>query len=55
VLKVSRTCFEALKPGADWVEMHRLAERTLLTGLKELGCLNGDVEEMMEKRIGFIF
>jgi len=35
--------------------MHRLAERVILTGLKELGCVNGDVEEMMEKRIGFIF
>ena len=35
--------------------MHKLAERTILSGLVELGCLKGDVEEMMEKRIGFIF
>lgn len=55
VLKVSRTVFEALKPGADWIEMHKLAERTCLTGLKELGCLKGSIDEMMEKRIGFIF
>ena len=35
--------------------MHKLAERTILTGLVELGCLTGNVEDMLEKRIGFIF
>jgi Xaa-Pro dipeptidase len=35
--------------------MHRLAERIILTGLKEFGCLTGDVDEMMEKRLGFLF
>jgi len=35
--------------------MHRIAERVILTGLKELGCLSGDVDVMMEKRIGFLF
>lgn len=55
VLKASRAVFAALKPGADWVEMHRLAERVILTGLKELGLLTGDVEVMMEKRLGFLF
>jgi len=35
--------------------MHLLAERTILEGLVELGCLTGDVEEMMANRIGFIF
>ena len=35
--------------------MHRLAERTILTGLVELGCLTGDIEEMLAKRIGYIF
>lgn len=35
--------------------MHKLAERITLTGLVELGLLTGDVNEMMEKRIGFIF
>ena len=47
--------FAALKPGIDWVDMHKLAERTTLEGLKALGCVSGDIEEMMEKRIGFIF
>lgn len=35
--------------------MHRLAERTILTGLVQLGCLTGDIDEMMAKRIGYIF
>jgi Xaa-Pro dipeptidase len=35
--------------------MHLLAERVILEGLVALGCLTGDVDEMLEKRIGFIF
>ena len=35
--------------------MHRLAERTILTGLVQLGCLTGDIDEMLAKRIGYIF
>ena len=55
VLKASRAVFAKLAPGVDWIECHKLAERTVLEGLVELGCLTGDIEEMMEKRIGFIF
>lgn len=55
VLKASRDVFALLRPGTDWVEMHRVAERVILGGLVDLGCLKGDVEEMMAKRIGFLF
>lgn len=55
VLRASRRVFAALKPGASWVDLHKLAERTTLEGLVDLGCLTGDIDEMMEKRIGFIF
>jgi len=55
VLKASRAVFSELRPGTDWVGMHRLAERIILGGLVDLGCLTGDVDEMMEKRIGFLF
>ena len=51
----SQAVMQKLAPGIDWVEMHLLSERTLLQGLKDLGCLTGDVAEMQEKRIGFIF
>jgi Xaa-Pro dipeptidase len=55
VLTAARNVFKALKPGVSWVYMHKLAERTILSGLKDLGCLNGDVYEMQKQRIGFIF
>ncbi len=35
--------------------MHLHAERVILTGLKELGLVEGDVEEMIQARIGYIF
>lgn len=55
VLKANRAVFEQLKPGINWTDMHLLAERVILAGLKDLGCLNGDVDEMQSKRIGFLF
>ena len=55
VLSASRAVFSACKPGVDWVEMHKLAERVTLEGLVKLGLLTGDVTEMQEKRIGFLF
>ena len=35
--------------------MHKLAERVLLEGLIELGLITGNVDELLEKRIGFLF
>ena len=55
MLTASRAVFAKLAPGVDWIECHKLAERHILEGLVRLGCLTGDVDEMMEKRIGFIF
>lgn len=45
----------ALKPGVTYKEMHLLSERVTLQGLLELGLVKGDVDEMVEKRVGFIF
>ena len=47
VLKANRAVMSALKPGVSWVEMHLLAERVLLEGLKELGLIHGDIEDML--------
>lgn len=55
VLKMNKAVQNKLAPGSDWTEMHLLAERVLLEGLKELGLVQGDVQEMQDKRIGFIF
>ena len=36
-------------------DMHLLAERHILTGLKEGGWLQGEVEEMLEQRLAALF
>ena len=55
VLRANRAVFKALKPGVNWKDMHLLSERTTLEGLKELGLVKGDVDEMLKGRVGFIF
>ena len=55
VLTATKAVFQMLKPGVDWIECHKTAERHLLQGLVDLGCLSGDVQEMQDKRIGFLF
>ncbi len=35
--------------------MHLLAERVILTGLRDLGLIDGDIDEMLNARLGYIF
>jgi hypothetical protein len=35
--------------------MHLLSERIMLEGLRDLGCVSGDIDEMLNARLGFIF
>ena len=44
-----------LSKGVRWTEMHILAERVILEDLKAAGLLQGDVSEMVEKRVGAVF
>eukprot|EP01147_Barroeca_monosierra_P001263 gene1263-4472_t len=46
---------EAMKPGVSWPDMQLLANRCILAALIELGCLEGDVEEMMSVYLGGYF
>ena len=55
MLKANRAVMAVLKPGVSWPDMQLLAERIILEGLKELGLVHGDVQEMLDERIGFIF
>eukprot|EP01094_Clydonella_sp_ATCC50884_P027362 TRINITY_DN7832_c1_g1_i1.p1 TRINITY_DN7832_c1_g1~~TRINITY_DN7832_c1_g1_i1.p1 ORF type:complete len:536 (-),score=190.51 TRINITY_DN7832_c1_g1_i1:118-1659(-) len=55
VLAAQNAVFGALKPGVSWVDMHKLAERTMLGELVKRGFLRGEVDEMMEKRLGAVF
>lgn len=57
VLKANRSVMKEMKPGVSWPKMHLLAERVVLTGLKEFGIVKEDVdiEEALEARLGFVF
>jgi len=52
---MNRTVESKMKPGVNWREMHLLAERILLTELVKLGVLTGDIKEMQENRVGYLF
>lgn len=56
VLKASRAVMEAARPGVSWVDMHMLAERTILRELQRHGLVReGDIEEMMAVRLSAVF
>lgn len=55
VYKASRAVMAAVKPGVKWTDMHRLAERVQLTCLRDMGLLQGDVDEMMKCYLGAVF
>ena len=55
VLKANREVIKNIRPGVSWIDMHLLAEKVTLTGLKELGLIDGDIDEMLEGRLGYIF
>ncbi len=52
---MNRTVEARMKKGVSWREMHLLAERILLTELVKLGILKGDIKEMQEKRVAYLF
>ena len=55
VLDANKKVQELAKPGETWTNMHLAAERVILEGLKGLNLLNGDVEEMLNKRVCYYF
>ncbi|KAL3130945.1 hypothetical protein ABBQ38_000268 [Trebouxia sp. C0009 RCD-2024] len=55
VLAAHQAVLQAIKPGVSWPDMHLLAERHILAGLKEGGWLQGEVEDMLEQRVAALF
>ncbi|XP_029165515.1 xaa-Pro dipeptidase isoform X1 [Nylanderia fulva] len=55
VLKARNAVIAAAKPGVAWTDMHLLANRVMLTSLKEGGLLVGDVEDMMKAGLNELF
>ncbi|CAH1780537.1 unnamed protein product [Owenia fusiformis] len=55
VYKSSRAVMKALKPGVNWTDMHRLADRVHLEELKCHGLLKGDIDDMVKAKLGAVF
>ncbi|EFN56075.1 hypothetical protein CHLNCDRAFT_31053 [Chlorella variabilis] len=55
VLAANRGVIAAMKPGVRWPDMQLLAERTILSALLAGGLLRGEVEAMVEARLGAVF
>ena len=49
VLKANMVTIEAIKPGVYYKDIHLLAARTIAKGLKELGIMKGDTEEIVKQ------
>lgn len=55
VLKMETEAILALKPNVQYREIHLLANRIMLEGMKDLGFLNGDVDEMLAEGVQGLF
>ncbi|MCQ2973736.1 MAG: aminopeptidase P family protein [Bacteroidales bacterium] len=49
VLKAQKSVIESSKPGILWKDMHNRTARIITSGLKDLGLLKGDTDEIVEK------
>lgn len=56
VYEAQQAVIKAMKPGVYWPDMHKLAERVILTHLLKAGiCHNGSVEDLEKAHIGAVF
>jgi Xaa-Pro dipeptidase len=56
VYEAQQAVLKAMKPGVKWADMHKLAERVILTHLRAAGILVADsVEELERAYIGAVF
>ncbi len=49
VLAAQMACIDAVKPGADFHDYHKVAERVLAQGYVDLGLCKGTLDEVLEK------
>lgn len=55
VLKAHDAVISHMKPGVKWVDMHKLAEKTILESLEKENIIHGDIGDMMVQRLGAVF
>ncbi|KAJ8751011.1 hypothetical protein K2173_016192 [Erythroxylum novogranatense] len=55
VLSAHNAVISSMKPGVNWVDMHKLAEEKILESLMKGNILVGNVNDMMAERVGAVF
>jgi Xaa-Pro aminopeptidase len=55
VLRAQAAAISAVRPGVRYLEVHRTAGRTLLSGLIELGILRGDLDDLYARGAHALF
>lgn len=55
ILEAQMKAIEAVKPGVEFRDIHRLACKVLISGLKELGLVKGNVEEAVQAGVHTLF
>ncbi|MBL7186774.1 MAG: aminopeptidase P family protein [Phycisphaerae bacterium] len=55
VLDAQNKAIEAAKPGVEFRNVHRLASEVLISGLKDLGLVKGDVAEAVQAGVHTLF
>ena len=55
VLSAQDAVLAAAKPGVEWADMHRAAERALLAALTAGGLLRGTAEQQEAAQLGAVF
>ncbi|XP_008793195.2 xaa-Pro dipeptidase [Phoenix dactylifera] len=55
VLNAHNAVIMSMRPGVNWIDMHKLAEKTILESLAREGLVLGDIEDMMVVRLGAVF
>ncbi|CAM0946149.1 unnamed protein product [Alopecurus aequalis] len=55
VLKAHNAVISHMKPGVKWIDMHKLAEQTILESLEKENIIHGDIGDMMVRRLGAVF
>ena len=55
VYEMQESCFDMLKTGVMWEEVHANAHKIAIKGLKKCGILVGDAEDIFKKRVSVAF
>ncbi|KAK9917777.1 hypothetical protein WJX75_008067 [Coccomyxa subellipsoidea] len=55
VLAAHTAVIAGMRPGVSWPDLQLVAEKCILLGLKLAGIVDGNVEEMVDQRIGALF